>query len=103
MFSYLLDDPLSAVDAHVGRAIFRNCIRGLLRNKCVILVSHALEYLPVCDQVVVMEKGVITDCGSMKELSEKKEGVLANLLQAQKEAQAQTVQDDKKKDDEEKD
>ena len=99
MFSYLLDDPLSAVDAHVGRAIFRNCIRGLLRNKCVILVSHALEYLPVCDQVVVMEKGVITDCGSMKELSEKKEGVLAGLLQAQKEAQAQTVQDDKKEDD----
>ena len=98
-----MDDPLSAVDAHVGRAIFRNCIRGLLRNKCVILVSHALEYLPVCDQVVVMEKGVITDCGSMKELSEKKEGVLANLLQAQKEAQAQTVQDDKKKVDEEKD
>ena len=98
-----MDDPLSAVDAHVGRAIFRNCIRGLLRNKCVILVSHALEYLPVCDQVVVMEKGVITDCGSMKELSEKKEGVLANLLQAQKEAQAQTVQDDKKKVDKEKD
>ena len=58
-----MDDPLSAVDAHVGRAIFRNCIRGLLRNKCVILVSHALEYLPVCDQVVVMEKGIITDCG----------------------------------------
>ena len=91
---YLLDDPLSAVDAHVGRAIFRNCIRGLLKNKCVVLVSHALEYLPVCDQVLVMEKGAIVDSGSYKDIAEKKTGVLASLLQAQAEAQSQTAQDD---------
>lgn len=36
---YLLDDPLAAVDTHVGRALFERCIRGVLRNKTVILVS----------------------------------------------------------------
>jgi ATP-binding cassette subfamily C (CFTR/MRP) protein 1 len=36
---YLLDDPLSAVDSHVGRALFEKCIRGPLLNKTVILVG----------------------------------------------------------------
>ena len=91
---YLLDDPLSAVDAHVGKAIFRNCIRGLLKNKCVLLVTHALEYLPVCDQVVVMEKGKIADLGTFKQISEKTTGVLASLLRAQEQTRAQTAQND---------
>lgn len=37
---YLLDDVLSAVDAHVGEQIFKHCIRGMLRDKAVILVTH---------------------------------------------------------------
>ena len=84
--SYLLDDPLSAVDAHVGKHIFRECVRGLLRNKCVVLVTHALEYLPVCDRVIVLEKGRVEDAGDFAAVSGKKEGVLAGLLAAQKEA-----------------
>lgn len=39
---YLLDDPLSAVDSHVGRALFEKCIRGPLRNKTIILVGVTL-------------------------------------------------------------
>ena len=45
--TYLLDDPLSAVDVHVGRHLFTNCIRGFLKNKAVILVTHQLQYLQV--------------------------------------------------------
>ena len=92
--SYLLDDPLSAVDAHVGRHIFRHCIKGLLANKCVVLVTHALEFLPACDQVIVLEKGAIADQGTFQKVSQATSGVLAGLLQAQKEAQAQQAQEE---------
>lgn len=42
----LLDDPLSAVDAHVGQHIFEKCINGMLREKSVLLVTHQLQVQP---------------------------------------------------------
>jgi ABC-type protease/lipase transport system fused ATPase/permease subunit len=39
----LLDDPLSAVDAHVGRALFEGCICGQLRGKTRLLVTHQMQ------------------------------------------------------------
>lgn len=37
---YLLDDPLSAVDPNVANNIFHNCIRGILKEKGCVLVTH---------------------------------------------------------------
>ena len=53
---YLLDDPLSAVDAHVGKHIFEQVIgpKGLLRNKTRVLVTHGVSFLQQMDQIVVM-------------------------------------------------
>jgi ABC-type multidrug transport system fused ATPase/permease subunit len=65
---YLLDDCLSAVDAHVGKRIFENCIKQGLASKTVILVTHQLQYLPFVDRVIVMEKGQITEEGHYDEL-----------------------------------
>uniref|UniRef100_A0A8D3D4N1 Multidrug resistance-associated protein 4 n=1 Tax=Scophthalmus maximus TaxID=52904 RepID=A0A8D3D4N1_SCOMX len=53
---YLLDDPLSAVDAEVGRHLFEECICGLLRKKPRILVTHQLQYLKAADHIVVLKE-----------------------------------------------
>ena len=39
--TYLLDDPLSAVDAQVGKHLFEKCIRGLLKDKVIFIRSHS--------------------------------------------------------------
>lgn len=46
---YLLDDPISAVDAKVALTMFNNCVRPLSRDKTVILVSHQIGYIRQCD------------------------------------------------------
>lgn len=40
---YLLDDPLSAVDVHVGRHMFESCICGELAGRTRLLVTHQLQ------------------------------------------------------------
>lgn len=54
---YLLDDPLSAVDVHVGRALFDKVIgpEGLLRGKTRVLVTHNLQYTKYVDTIYVIE------------------------------------------------
>ncbi|KAG9119276.1 hypothetical protein FRC07_005764, partial [Ceratobasidium sp. 392] len=55
---FLLDDPLSAVDAHVGHALFHNAILNNLkaRGKTVLLVTHALHFLPAVDRVYTLTR-----------------------------------------------
>jgi ATP-binding cassette subfamily C (CFTR/MRP) protein 4 len=57
---YLLDDPLSAVDAHVAGQILEECILGYLRNKCVILVTHQVHFLRHAKTVYLLEMGQLT-------------------------------------------
>ncbi|ORX59695.1 multi drug resistance-associated protein MRP [Hesseltinella vesiculosa] len=67
---YLLDDPLSAVDAHVGRHIFDHVIgpEGLLKNKARLLVTHGIQYLPKVDKVVMLRDGQIISSGGYEAL-----------------------------------
>eukprot|EP00667_Euglena_gracilis_P000555 EG_transcript_556 len=61
---YLLDDPLSAVDPHVQHHIFHTCIRGLLADKAVVLVTHQVQFLEHADQVLVLDdNGAMLGCG----------------------------------------
>lgn len=61
----LLDDPLSAVDAYVGKAILENCLlAGPLANRTRILVTHALHVLDKTDYIYVMDNGVIIEQGT---------------------------------------
>jgi ABC-type sulfate/molybdate transport systems ATPase subunit len=59
-----LDDPLSAVDAHVGQALFQQCICGALAGKTVLLVTNALHYVHRADHVVWLVDGAIQKQGS---------------------------------------
>uniref|UniRef100_A0A7N6B9Z8 ABC-type glutathione-S-conjugate transporter n=1 Tax=Anabas testudineus TaxID=64144 RepID=A0A7N6B9Z8_ANATE len=67
---YLLDDPLSAVDAHVGQHIFDKVFgpKGVLRDKTRILVTHGMSFLPQADLILVLVDGEITESGSYQEL-----------------------------------
>ncbi|KAM4662137.1 ATP-binding cassette sub-family C member 3 [Discoglossus pictus] len=78
---YLLDDPLSAVDAHVAKHIFDNVIGpdGLLRGKTRVLVTHGISFLPQVDHIVVIVDGKVTEMGSYQELM-KQNGAFSEFL-----------------------
>lgn len=78
---YFLDDPLSAVDSHVGKHIFEQVIgpSGILASKTRLLVTHGITYLPQVDNIYVLKNGEITESGSMQELMNKK-GAFAEFL-----------------------
>ncbi|KAK9886060.1 hypothetical protein WA026_014842 [Henosepilachna vigintioctopunctata] len=78
---YYLDDPLSAVDSHVGKHIFEHVIgpKGMLKGKTKVLVTHAITYLPQVDQILVMKEGEISETGTYKQLLDKK-GAFAEFL-----------------------
>lgn len=52
---YALDDCLSAVDSNVSAKIFKNCILGLLRDKCVILATHLTDLVIHVDKVLLLD------------------------------------------------
>jgi len=79
---YLFDDPLSAVDAHVGKSIFRDVLSnttGMLRNKTRVLVTHAVHYLPYVDRIIMIKDGAIAEEGTFDFLMQN-EGPFASLM-----------------------
>ncbi|KAF8927650.1 P-loop containing nucleoside triphosphate hydrolase protein [Dissophora ornata] len=77
----LLDDPLSAVDAHVGKYLFQNCIMGALQGKTRVLVTHQLHVLPQVDYVICMKDGEIVERGTFQELM-LNDGEFSSLMKA---------------------
>ncbi|XP_047388734.1 ATP-binding cassette sub-family C member 6 isoform X2 [Sciurus carolinensis] len=79
---YLLDDPLAALDAHVGQHVFTRVIGpgGLLQGTTRILVTHTLHVLPQADWIVVLTEGAIAETGTYQELLRRK-GALMGLLE----------------------
>ena len=60
---YLFDDPLSAVDSLVGRHIFDKVLssKGMLKDRARLLITHAIQYLPECDEVMMLANGSILE------------------------------------------
>ncbi|KAI8621186.1 P-loop containing nucleoside triphosphate hydrolase protein [Chytriomyces sp. MP71] len=76
----LMDDPLSAVDAHVGKHLFEECIVGAMSSKTRVLVTHQLHFLGKVDHVIVMNNGEITEQGGYADLLAKEEGEFSRLI-----------------------
>ena len=52
-----MDDPISALDANVKKKVFNNVILKKFKNKTRMLVTHAVDFLPFADSVILMKKG----------------------------------------------
>ena len=67
---YLFDDPLSALDADVGKNIFEKTIKENLKGKTILLITHALQYIPMMDFIIKMNRGKIEYYGNVKDTEE---------------------------------
>lgn len=65
---YLFDDPFSAVDAHTGSHLFKECLLGILASKTVLYVTHQVEFLPSSDLILVMRDGKISQMGKYNDI-----------------------------------
>lgn len=67
---YLLDDVFSAVDAHTGSEIFKECVRGALKEKTILLVTHQVDFLHNVDLILVMRDGMVVQSGRYNDILE---------------------------------
>ncbi|KAM3370274.1 hypothetical protein ACQJBY_017900 [Aegilops geniculata] len=97
---YLFDDPLSALDAHVGRQVFDKCIKEELRHKTRVLVTNQLHFLPYVDKILLIHDGVVKEEGTFDELSNTGEQFKKLMENAGKmEEQTEEKQDENKSQD----
>ena len=97
----LMDDPLSAVDAHVGRHIFDNAICGLLKDKCRILATHQLHVLSRCDRIIWMQDGrieIIDTFSNLMNNNEDFQKLMATTAQEEKQENEGQVNEDEVED-----
>ncbi|KAI4113858.1 MAG: hypothetical protein LQ345_005249, partial [Seirophora villosa] len=76
----LLDDPLSAVDANVGRAILDKAICGQMAAKTRVLCTHDMNLLNRCDRILWMNQGQVRALDTYQNLIEN-EPEFASLVQ----------------------
>ncbi|XP_071921352.1 ABC transporter C family member 12 [Coffea arabica] len=75
---YIFDDPLSALDAQVGRQVFNKCIKEELQGKTRVLVTNQLHFLPQVDRIILISEGTVKEQGTFEELS--RDGTLFQKL-----------------------
>ncbi|XP_006820965.2 ATP-binding cassette sub-family C member 9-like [Saccoglossus kowalevskii] len=96
----ILDDPLAALDVHVGRHVIHEGILGFVmkENRTVILVSHQLQYLQYANQIIVMDGGKIYRQGSLDEIANHDPELYGNwketiVLQTESEKESETEEE----------
>ncbi|KAJ3248370.1 Multidrug resistance-associated protein 1 [Chytriomyces hyalinus] len=93
--TYLLDDPIAALDAHVGKHVFEECIVGALNSKTRVLITHHLHVLSQVDHVIVLDHGKVVEQGAFADLANAN-GPLSELLKHHTQEKEQEEEDNKK-------
>jgi hypothetical protein len=84
-----------AVDAHVGKHLFEECITTFLRNKVVILVTHQIQYLKTADTILVMHQGKITHEGNFDYIMKSCEDISSFLIAESDEEEDESKEENK--------
>lgn len=66
----LMDDPVSALDSQVKKKIFEHVLMGALKDKTRILATHAIDFLDVCDSIILLDKGKVIFKGPYEEVKD---------------------------------
>jgi len=89
-----MDDPLSAVDAGVGKKMMDEAICGVLQGKCRILATHQLHVLDRCDRIIFMQDGKIDAIGTYDELRSNNRGFIDMLAATKSHEKEKTDEED---------
>ena len=65
---YVFDDPLSALDAYVGMNLFNEVFNDYLKDKTIIISTHALQYVSNFDRIFYIHQGQIKFIGEPKDI-----------------------------------
>ena len=77
----ILDDPLSALDVHVGKEVFGELVKKHLKDKTVVLVTHDWGLLSSADKIIFLEDGSVSVSKSVEKMAEASETFRTLLAQ----------------------
>ena len=78
----ILDEATSSVDSHAEKLI-QFATDTITKGRTSIVIAHRLATIKKADKIIVMNKGVIVEEGTHKELLKKKDGYYKNLFDKQ--------------------
>ena len=100
---YIFDDPLSALDAYVGMNLFNEVFNDYLKNKTIIISTHALQYVTYFDRIFYIHQGRIKFIGEPKDIENQQFYKDFKSAQENKQKEEQNDEDSKKKKDKKQD
>lgn len=86
----LLDDPISALDPKVAKKVFDKVLRGVCRDKTIVLATHAVDYLKLADKIILLDNGRIEAQGSLNDL--KDEPLLLEIINEHEESRKKVLE-----------
>lgn len=80
--TYLLDDPLAAVDEHVAKHLVEHVLgpHGLLHSKTKVLTTNKITVLSIADSIGLLENGEIIQQGTFSEVNGDLDSPLSKLI-----------------------